>query len=160
MPKNKQGAKYHLTAMINRTTKRQAAKEMISRTQSICHRYSSLTSDFVFSSSLWLKFLPTSEGKKWCSNLEECWKFIYHLYTYKILKNMYCFCERVPYTSIPHPIWLLHTYTIVDFSINRVYTIPLNSQSCQVLQRCLVAIADYQKWSNAIEKKPLQNKTP
>lgn len=60
----------------------------------------------------------------------------------------------------PHPVWLLPTYTIVDFSINRVYTIPLNSQSCEVLQRCLVAIADYQKWSNAIEKNPYKIKHP
>lgn len=64
------------------------------------------------------------------------------------------------YTYTPHPIWLLPTYTTVDFSINRVYMIPLNSQSCEILQRCLAAITDYQKWSNAIEKKPLQNKPP
>lgn len=83
---------------------------------------------------------------------------MYYLYAYKILKYMYCFYEHVPYTYIPHPVWLLPTYTIVDFSINRVYTIPLNSQSCEVLQRRLVAIADYQKWSNAIKKNPY--KTP
>lgn len=64
------------------------------------------------------------------------------------------------YTYIPHHRWLLPTHTTVDFSINRVYMIPLNSQSCEGLQRCPVAIVDYQKWSNAIEKNPLQNKPP
>lgn len=153
MPKNKQDAKYCLTAMINRTSQRQATKVMISRTQSICN---SLTSDFicVFLLTQVLKFLPTSEGKWWCSNLEVCWTlFICYLYAYKILKYTYNFYECVYIHTSPHPVWLLPTYTTIVFSINRVYTIPLNSQSCEVLQRRLVAIADYQKWSNATGKK-------
>lgn len=60
----------------------------------------------------------------------------------------------------PHPVWLLPTDTTADFSVNRVYKIPLNSQSREVLQRSLAAIADYKKWSSTIENDPLQNISP